>query len=181
MFELIDAETGLVVVPQVDVAPCFSARGARGLLGRAGIDEHAGLLLSDPLRCIHTIGMRFVIDIVFLDRELRVVRVAERVRPWRLRWCRAGRHQLELASGTASDRRLVPGRRVALKARSDDYRGHAVPESPLAISDAGDADHSRAHSRCVGSAVLPSVLPLTRRRGESTNHSGRRAPCVRIC
>jgi hypothetical protein len=56
-----------------------------------------------------------------------------------------------------------------------------VPESPLAISHGGDADHSRAHSRCVASAVLPSVLPLTQRRGESTNHSGRRAPCVRIC
>jgi hypothetical protein len=29
--------------------------------------------------------------------------------------------------------------------------------------------------------VLPSVPPLTQPRGETTNHSGRRAPCVRIC
>ena len=37
----------------------FGWAAARGLLGRSGLDAGRGLLLSDPLRCVHTVGMRF--------------------------------------------------------------------------------------------------------------------------
>ena len=46
---------------------------ARGLLGRDGID---GALLLCPARSVHTFRMRFAIDVVHLDRELRVLRIA---------------------------------------------------------------------------------------------------------
>ena len=51
---------------------------ARGLIGRRGIARDEGLLLADPLRCVHTFGMRFAIDVVFLDRDLRVVDATRR-------------------------------------------------------------------------------------------------------
>lgn len=43
----------------------------RGLLGRAGIE---GALLIERARSVHTIGMRFPIDVAFCDRDLVVLR-----------------------------------------------------------------------------------------------------------
>ena len=52
----------------------------RGLLGRSGID---GALLLRPCRQVHTIGMRFAMDVAFCDRDGRVLRVAT-LRPGRV-------------------------------------------------------------------------------------------------
>jgi len=60
------------VLASVDVADSFGAR-LRGLLGRDGLD---GALLLRPARGVHTIGMRFPIDVAFCDRDLRVLAVA---------------------------------------------------------------------------------------------------------
>ena len=55
----------------------------RGLLGRAGLGPGNALLIE---RCgaVHTVGMRFALDLVFLDRSWRVTRVVRNVRPGRL-------------------------------------------------------------------------------------------------
>lgn len=55
----------------------------RGLLGRDAPDSASALLIE---RCgaVHTVGMRFALDLVFLDRAWRVSRVARDVRPGRL-------------------------------------------------------------------------------------------------
>lgn len=56
---------------------------ARGLLGRRGLAAGHGLLLK-PCDAIHTLGMRFPIDVVFLDAQNRVVRIHRHVPPHRL-------------------------------------------------------------------------------------------------
>ncbi len=57
------------------------ARGrARGLLGRDGID---GVLVLRPCRNVHTIGMRFAIDVAFCDRSGVVVKTVT-LRPRRV-------------------------------------------------------------------------------------------------
>lgn len=55
----------------VEVAGTFRDR-SRGLLGRDGID---GALLLRPAASVHTFGMRFDLDVAFLDRDLTVLRV----------------------------------------------------------------------------------------------------------
>ena len=80
-----------------------------GLLGRASLPAGEGLWI---LKCnaIHMIGMRFAIDVVFLDREQRVVRAAVNVRPLRMRACwRRASSALELPVGTIAATRTVPG------------------------------------------------------------------------
>lgn len=57
------------VLAAVEVAESFSSR-LRGLLGRDGLD---GALLLRPARSVHTIGMRFPIDVAFCDRDLVVL------------------------------------------------------------------------------------------------------------
>jgi uncharacterized membrane protein (UPF0127 family) len=80
----------------------------RGLLGRPGLPEGEGLLLR-PGGSIHTWFMRFPIDAIFLDEELRVLRVASGLKPWRLAGCRGARAVLELSSGESERRGVRPG------------------------------------------------------------------------
>ncbi len=67
---------------QVEVADRF-VRRLVGLLGRKSLPPEHGLLIT---RCdsIHTIGMRFPIDVVFVDQDARVVKAIESLRPFRV-------------------------------------------------------------------------------------------------
>ena len=60
-------------------------RRARGLIGIASLGADRGLALV-PCRAIHTGFMRFALDVIFFSREGRVVRIAERVKPFRMAW-----------------------------------------------------------------------------------------------
>ena len=84
----------------VEVAASVVAR-LRGLLGRPPLASHQGLLLS-PCNMVHTAGMRYPLDLVFLRHDGRVLRVVSGVRPNRLRLCWRAWYTLELASGTAA-------------------------------------------------------------------------------
>ena len=53
---------------------------ARGLLGRRGYE---GALVFRRVRQVHTVGMRFSIDVAFCDRQGRVLRMVT-MRPWRV-------------------------------------------------------------------------------------------------
>ena len=83
----------------------------RGLLGRATMGRDEGVLLR-PASSVHTAFMRFPIDAVFLDRELRVIRIAADLKPWRAAGCRGARAVLELSSGESERRGVRPGDRV---------------------------------------------------------------------
>jgi uncharacterized protein len=98
-----------VLVPRVTRAVSTLAR-MRGLLGRKGLPAGEGLLIE---RCgsIHTVGMRFAIDAIFLDRAWRVCRVARGIRPGRLCIWGGWRAQrcLEVAAGRLDTAPLAPG------------------------------------------------------------------------
>lgn len=68
-----------------------------GLSGLRTLPGAVGLLLPGT-RSIHTCGMRFALDLFWLDHEGRVVRVDRGVRPWRVRGCRGARAVVELPS-----------------------------------------------------------------------------------
>jgi uncharacterized protein len=104
---------GSVACARCVVADSFLTR-LRGLLGRRELPPDEGLLIN-PCSSVHTWFMRFPIDVVFLDRDLRVVRVAADVRPFRLRWGRGARQVLELAAGEAAKRRIRVEDRLTLE------------------------------------------------------------------
>ncbi len=95
------SEPGQVLIAAAEMADTPSTR-SRGLLGRDSLASGDGMIL-DPCRLIHTFFMRFPIDVVFLDRHLRVTRVAHTVPPSRFAWGGwAARMTLELPAGTVS-------------------------------------------------------------------------------
>src|SRR4051794_25947290 len=85
----------------------------RGLLGRRGLESGEGLLLR-PAGSIHTFFMRFPIDVVFLSREGEVLKVAERVPPWRTAAAKGAKAVVELPGGEAGRRGIRVGTAVAL-------------------------------------------------------------------
>ena len=80
----------------------------RGLLGRRDLHADEGLLLR-PAGSVHTHLMRFPIDVVFLDRECRVVEVRSAVPPWRMARKRGAKAVLELRAGEARRRGVAVG------------------------------------------------------------------------
>ena len=81
------------------------ARGVRRLTGLTGRRSWPrGVALEIPrCRSVHTFGMRFALDLVWLDSDRRVVRVDRAVPPWRVRSCRAARSVLELRTPASGD------------------------------------------------------------------------------
>ena len=76
----------------------------------------AGLWLQ-PCNAVHTFGMRFPIDIVYVGTDGTVLAVRELVGPWRLTApVRGARAVLEVPAGTAGTQGLLAGRRLELVA-----------------------------------------------------------------
>jgi uncharacterized membrane protein (UPF0127 family) len=89
---------GRCVVPKAWKAESAWER-ARGLLGRAPLAAGEGLLL-DPCRSVHTFGMRYALDLAFLDGDGRICKLAYGIAPGRLAGSFAARATLELAAGS---------------------------------------------------------------------------------
>ena len=113
------------LAPGGEAVDLLLAEGIRartvGLLGRDGLGPRTGLIIP---RCnsVHTVGMRFTIDVAFVrwpspDGRVEVLAVRPGVRPWRMaRIRRRGRGlrtkhvgALELAAGQAAELEIEPG------------------------------------------------------------------------
>ena len=69
-----------------------------------------------PCPSIPMFGMRFALDLLFLDASLRVVKVVRHVRPWRMASGGPGAHSVvELATGWLAEDAVAPGDQLAWK------------------------------------------------------------------
>ena len=71
----------------------------KGLLERMGLEKGEGLWIV-PCEAVHTFGMKFAIDVVYLDRRHRVVKTRSAVRAGRISICLSAHSVLELPQGT---------------------------------------------------------------------------------
>lgn len=83
----------------------------RGLLGGPPLGAGEALVIS-PCNMVHTLGMRYPIDVVFADRAGTVLKVSADVPPMRMRACLRAAAVVELRSGEAALRGWVRGRRL---------------------------------------------------------------------
>ena len=96
-----------VNVLHIRIAGGFLQR-ARGLLLRPPLRANEALLIPG-CASVHTFGMRYAIDVVFLDPLGRVLHVAGSLRPWRIASQPGAAAVLELLAGSAAMHRLHPG------------------------------------------------------------------------
>ena len=89
---------GTVVVAELDVANHGASR-RKGLLGRKHFSEGEGLWIR-PCEAVHTFFMNFPIDLVYLDRSYRVLKVRSGVPAWRISACLRATSVIEVPAGT---------------------------------------------------------------------------------
>lgn len=102
-------------VGSLEIAETRRAR-RKGLLGRSGIE---GALLLRPADSIHTVGMKFPIDVAFCDRDLRVILVRT-LPPWRFtrpRW--RVKAVFEAEAGRLTDWGVEPGTQLGIDGSRD--------------------------------------------------------------
>src|SRR5579863_10577325 len=88
----------------------------RGLLGRSRLGPGDGVLLQ-PAPSIHTAFVQFEFDAVFLDMNLTIVRVVERIKPWRIVSARRAASVLQIAAGEAAVREAQVGDQIVVADR----------------------------------------------------------------
>jgi uncharacterized protein len=106
-YRVLNRTRGTVLATQLELAHTGPAR-RKGLLGRDGLSAGGGLWIA-PCESVHTFFMRFPIDLVYLDRKLRIRKVRSRVGPWRISACLTASSILELPVGVIGDSRTERG------------------------------------------------------------------------
>lgn len=112
--------------PKVHVARSFFQR-LIGLLNRSSLDKSEGLLFYKA-PAIHTIGMRFAIDILFLDASLCVIALFQHVKPNRILPYVSSHCTVELLAGQSEEKGIQPGVKLHLE------EGQVLLEFALIIS-----------------------------------------------
>lgn len=86
----------------------------RGLMGVPDLPQDHALLICH-CASVHTFFMRFALDLVYLDREMRIVKFEKNVLPWRISWGgRKAKHTLEMLAGGIERFGLIKGATVDL-------------------------------------------------------------------
>ncbi|MGZ3775267.1 MAG: DUF192 domain-containing protein [Pseudobdellovibrionaceae bacterium] len=108
MATLMNKTTNEVLISHLEIAQTFATRG-KGLLGRTFLESHHALWIH---RCnsIHTFFMKFSIDCVFVDKNLKVKALYEDIHPWKLVWPVWGATSvIEMASGSIGKMKIKVG------------------------------------------------------------------------
>jgi uncharacterized membrane protein (UPF0127 family) len=85
-----------------------AARRNKGLLGRTGLGPGEGLWIV-PCEAVHTFAMKFSLDLIYLDRNRRVVKTRGDVGPGRISGALRAHSVIELPSGSIAASRTQPG------------------------------------------------------------------------
>ena len=112
--QLIDARTKMVIVPIVRCAGSLLEKGI-GLIGKRPLRKGEGLWMDPCKGGIHTIGLKYSIDVVCFNREFEVVKITRNLAPNRI--CPpipGGQIIMELLAGEADRVGLKEGRHCLL-------------------------------------------------------------------
>lgn len=101
---------------QVKIADTFFSR-MYGLLGTKYLEANRGLLIR-PCNSVHMFGMNYAIDVIYLDENERILRIAANLKPWQFSFCWPAKEVLEVAAGTAEKMKWQVG----------DYIGFEIEE-----------------------------------------------------
>lgn len=105
---LVRNQTRMVTVADSAQVANTSATRRKGLLGRRTFEMGEGLWIS-PCESIHTCGMKFPIDVIYLDRKKKVRKIRAAIVPWRFSICLLAHSVLEVPVGTINRTQTRPG------------------------------------------------------------------------
>lgn len=96
---------------KIKIADTFFSRLA-GLMFQKELPQATALLLA-PCNSVHMCFMRFAIDVVYIDRDYRILKVVKNLKPWiGLSLCNKAWATLELTTGEANRCGLAVGKKL---------------------------------------------------------------------
>ncbi len=108
-----NATRGTALATRARIADTFWAR-LKGLIGKRDLARGEGLVIV-PCKGVHMWFMRFPIDVVYVDKEGKVIDVDENLPPWAVGRPRPSSHfVVELPAGTVAETSTRPGDRIVL-------------------------------------------------------------------
>lgn len=111
--KIINKSKEILLVDQLIEAETFFSR-LKGLLGRKDLGEGQGILIR-PCNSVHTVGMKFSIDVAFVDKNGKVVHLIRDMKPGKFSpLIRESKYVLEVKSGSFSVDRLALGDFIGL-------------------------------------------------------------------
>jgi len=113
MMELWNETRQIRLASRLHLAITFFRR-LKGLLGTKCLPEGEALLIR-PCSSIHTIGMRYPIDVLFMTTDDRVLKIAASVPPGRTAAARGSSYVLELPAGMAVKTETAAGDRLVIQ------------------------------------------------------------------
>jgi uncharacterized membrane protein (UPF0127 family) len=115
--EILNLTRGTSIATSARTARSIWARG-RGLMFARELPQGTGLLI-DPCGSIHMFFMRFALDVLYVDRDDRVVRVQRGIRPWRVGplYTKGARYVVELPVGSIDSSGTQVGDQVRIDGR----------------------------------------------------------------
>jgi uncharacterized protein len=103
-----------ILLAERAIAAGTSRERRTGLLGHASLEKGEGLWIA-PCEAVHTIGMKFPIDVLFLDRKRKVLKIRKEMKQWRMAACFRAHSVLELPAGIAEATGTVAGDQLELE------------------------------------------------------------------
>jgi uncharacterized membrane protein (UPF0127 family) len=97
------------------IEPALDRRARRrGLLGRDFLDPGVAFIIA-PCPAVHTFFMHFPIDVVFVARDGRVLKVRPNLVPWRMTTSLRAFATIEMATNSISRFGIAPGWKLAVR------------------------------------------------------------------
>lgn len=112
--KIVNQRNGAVVAEYLRKANTFLTR-LKGLLGSDVLHVNHGLWII-PCKSVHTVGMKYPIDVVFVDRKTRIKKLVSGLKPYRVcRSVKGAYSVIELPEGTIDKADLKRGDRLIIE------------------------------------------------------------------
>lgn len=79
-----------------------------GLLMSRPLLLNQGLLIK-PCNSVHTVGMRFPIDVIYLSPEMQIIKIVANLPAWRFSYCKGAKYALEVAANSSQRKGVQKG------------------------------------------------------------------------
>ena len=100
-------DKGSCIIPRVYKTTGIRER-MQGLLGRTPLQENEALLLK-PCSSVHSFGMRYTIDLVYLNRRWEIIKTVKAFKPWHISFCLKAHIVIEMIAGSLERLQLING------------------------------------------------------------------------
>jgi uncharacterized membrane protein (UPF0127 family) len=114
-YQLLNERTGTMLASSLLTA-FDSASRRTGLLKYQSMPDRCALIIA-PCNSIHMFFMKFPIDVAFVSRDGRILKIADSIRPWRVSISPRAFAAIELAAGELARHHAAVGDRLVVRAR----------------------------------------------------------------